>query len=132
MATWEDVKQALVAKGMQFDDYGQSISIGFSLENGRTQMVGIEHRIIADSIDTVAFLTPIGKYDSRKAEELLKEAAGLPFGIAVQSAEGHDFFILQAGTPLDDFDGSELDFYLSGIAMVADSLEAAIFHTDTF
>lgn len=133
MATWSQVKEALTAQGIKFDDFGEGILTGFTdEETGRSQSLILMHVEPAEGFDAITFQSPVGPFDSSKAYSLLKAASELPFGLSVTTVEQGEFFVVHAGFPLADLDASELEFFMQGIAMIADGLEQEFFGGDDF
>jgi len=132
MATWDQIKQALAASGLNFQDNGDHIMSGFVFEDGRSQALRLAHRSLAIGIETITVASPIGRYDANKVKSLLIEASELPFGIAVEAFDGDEFFVVLAGVPIADLDLPELTFYLEAVPLVADGLEQEYFGADNF
>lgn len=132
MATWDQLKQALTAHGINFVPFGDS---GAIVANFDTDEAGTRSQPVVltpfslEGLEFVQVESPIApNTDEKKNLEVLRAVSISPFGIA----DNGEVLVLRTAMPLQDLDFSEVDFFMTAVYSIADLLEDQVFHTDSF
>jgi len=132
MATWDQLKQALTANGINFEEFGEDDTIVAKFdteESGKRSQVVFLKLIPLQDLEYVRIESPIApSADTKRVLEALRAAYASPYGIA---SDG-EFLAVRTAMPLADLDYSELEFFMKTIYTVADILEEQVFQTDDF
>ena len=132
MATWDQLKQALTARGINFQDFGDAGAIVATFdtdEAGKRSQVVVLKPVSLEGLEYVGVESPIApSTDENKNLEALRAAYTSPFGIANDG----ECLVLRTAMPLQDLDFSEVEFFMTSVYTVADLLEEQVFQTDKF
>jgi hypothetical protein len=130
MATWRDFKAVINEHFKVLDNEERHLSIGFHLDEGRSQVVHMFPGGNAEIGEWVHIESPVGKLDSidlRKALELIEGA--IIGGLAVAAG---DLVTVRHSVALANVDLNEIIIPIKGVCFAADELEQQLTGKDQF
>lgn len=128
MTTWAEVKTYVHNKYKVEDVNDDLMRLIFNLDNGRTQLVYIEHAF-NESAQWIKINSPIGKVSDLNVASAARIASEKIVGGIIIIG---DFVYLTNAMPLENLDGNEVDEPLGRVMSIADEMERNLVGGDAF
>lgn len=128
MASWADVQTHMRNSYKLQEDTPNMLSMVWRYDDGRSQKI-IVRRYTAFEREMVEFKSAFGRKGDATAEELLRKNSEMPLATI---AMARDVYMVVYNALIASLDLADLDFYLSRIAGVADTLEEQSSGGDVF
>jgi hypothetical protein len=126
--TWTDVQKHMRSKYKLQDDQADMMSMVWSYDDGRMQKI-IMRKYRAAERDMVEFKSPFARKGDVDPLQMLEDNAKLPLATVALSGDVH---LVIYNALLSHLDFDDLDFILSRVAAVADTLEMKYVRNDEF
>ena len=126
--TWPDVQRHMRGKYRLQDDQPDMMSLVWSYDDGRMQKI-VVRRFKAAGREMLEFKSPFARRGQVEPAVLLDDNARLPLATAASSG---DVLLVVYNVLLDHLVMEDLDFVLSRVAAVADTLEEKYVRKDEF
>ena len=127
MATWQQVKKYVYTKYKVSDDDGDSMTLLFETNGGRSQLVFLRH-IEADELSSVLFTSPFAESSKVSADRVLRATEEIPAGIRSLGK----YFVVTHSQLLSTVDDAEIDLPMAMVVSNADKLEDLLGKGDAF
>ena len=128
MTTWSDVQKHMREKFKLQDDHPDMMSMVWSYDDGRSQKV-ILRRFEAADREMVEFKSAFATKGDVDAETMLQDNSKLPLATVALSG---DVYLVVYNALLHTLVMDDLEFCLSRVAAVADTLEEKYVRQDRF
>ncbi|NCG18802.1 MAG: hypothetical protein GWP91_07295 [Rhodobacterales bacterium] len=125
---WADIQTHMRAKYQLSDDEPNMVSMVWTYDQGRTQKI-VVRRFVAGETNMVEFKSAFAQRADVSPEVLLAANSKLPLATVALSG---DVYLVVYNALLDNLQTSDLDFILSRVAAVADTLEEKYAKVDQF
>lgn len=126
--TWTDVQKHMRSKYRLQDDQPDMMSMVWSYDDGRMQKI-IVRKYKAAGREMVEFKSPFARVGEVEPTQMLEDNSKLPLATVALSGE---VFLVIYNALLAHLDFEDLDFILSRVAAVADTLEMKYVRKDAF
>ena len=128
MASWNDIQTQMRTRYKLQEDTPTVLSMVWRYDDGRSQKI-LVRRYSAFDREMVEFKSAFGRKGDADAIELLKQNSEMPLSTIAMAG---DVYMVVYNALLASLDLNDLDFYLSRIAGVADTLEEQNSGSDVF
>lgn len=127
MATWQQVKSYIYANYTVSNDDGQTLTMFFETEAGRSQMVLVSF-IDADPFSSVVFASPIAEWSQVSADRVLRATESMTVGVRSVG----DYIVAHHAQLVASIDEAEIDLPLMLVVNQADQAERSLGLGDQF
>lgn len=128
MASWTDIQTQMRTRYKLQEDTPNLLSMVWRYDDGRSQKI-LVRRYTAFDREMVEFKSAFGRKGDAEASDLLRKNSEMPLATIAMAG---DVYMVVYNALLASLDLEDLDFYLSRIAGVADTLEEQNTGTDVF
>ena len=128
MASWTDIQTQMRTRYKLQEDNPHVLSMVWRYDDGRSQKI-LVRRYTAFEREMVEFKSAFGRKGDAEAADLLRKNSEMPLATIAMAG---DVYMVVYNALLASLDLDDLDFYLSRIAGVADTLEEQSTGTDVF
>jgi hypothetical protein len=128
MPNWTEIQEHMRQTYKLSEDQSDMAAMVWSYDDGRSQKI-IVRRYNAFGREMVEFKSAFANKHDTDAISMLRKNSELPLAMI---ALADDTYIVVYNTPIENLEFTDLDFYLSRVAAVADTLEETYGKRDVF
>lgn len=128
MPSWSEVQEHMRQAYRLQDDQPDTISMVWAYDDGRSQKI-VVRRYHAFEREMVEFKSAFAHQEDADPGDMIRKNSELPLATVALLGET---YVVVYNCPIENLDLGDLDFYLSRVAAVADTLEEKYGRRDLF